>query len=31
MALRNLPKGIKGLDVAYEQVIERIDGQEEGF
>jgi hypothetical protein len=29
--LRNLPKGMKGLDVTYEQAMKQIDGQEEGF
>lgn len=31
LALRNLPKGMKGLNMTYEQAIKRIDGQEEDF
>jgi hypothetical protein len=31
LALQNLPCGIEGLDMMYEQAIKRIDGQEEGF
>src|SRR5947207_5778174 len=31
LALRNLPEGMRGLDMTYEQAIKRIDGQEEGF
>src|SRR5256885_10560565 len=31
LVLWNLPKGMKGLDVTYEQAMKRIDGQEEGF
>jgi len=31
LALRNLPDGMKGLDVIYDQAMKRIDGQEEGF
>jgi hypothetical protein len=30
-ALQNLPKGIKGLDETYEQIMKRIEGQEKGF
>jgi ankyrin repeat protein len=31
LALRNLPRGIKGLDMMYDQAVKRIEGQEEGF
>ncbi|KAI9777778.1 MAG: hypothetical protein M1839_008573 [Geoglossum umbratile] len=31
LALRNLPKGMEGLDVTYEQAMKRINSQEEGF
>ncbi|KAI9773772.1 MAG: hypothetical protein M1839_002005 [Geoglossum umbratile] len=31
LALQNLPKGMEGLDITYEQAMKRIDGQEEGF
>jgi hypothetical protein len=31
VALKNLPKGEKGLDTTYEQAMERIEGQEAGF
>jgi hypothetical protein len=31
LALRNLPRGIKGIDTMYDQAVKRIDGQEEGF
>ena len=30
-ALRNLPRGIKGVDAIYDQVMKRINGQEEGY
>lgn len=29
LTLRNLPKGVKGLDATYEQAMQRINGQEE--
>ncbi|KAH0547754.1 hypothetical protein FGG08_000011 [Glutinoglossum americanum] len=31
LALWDLPKGMRGLDMTYEQAIKRINGQEEGF
>jgi Ankyrin repeats (3 copies)/Ankyrin repeats (many copies) len=31
LALQNLPKGMEGLDVTYEQTMKRINSQEEGF
>ena len=30
-ALRNLPRGIKGVDVMYDQAMKRISGQEEEY
>jgi ankyrin repeat protein len=31
LALRNLPRGIEGLDMMYKEAMKRIDSQEEGF
>lgn len=30
-ALRNLPRGIKGVDAMYDQAMKRINGQEEEY